>query len=491
VLSAKRIGVRRYTSAPFPLGAGETRTESIVIAAVDYRLPTVVVTANAVCSVRGADRSRVAALWDEARTALDAAEISLRDKLFTATVTRYVRTLDPKTRRVVGETRSEVRGVVASPFNSLPADSLSKVGYWWEEADGGTTYHGPDPGVLLSDAFLGDHCFRPVEGGTERTGLTGLAFVPAGKRRVPTVVGTLWLDARSHELRVVEFGYDRVSFGVDSSVVGGELHFARLPNGAWLVQRWFLRVPPLGRSNQPVTTEGGSPWILLRPKEPRLSEEGGTVTTDEMRPPSRPASIAGVLRDSSGRIPIAGAVVRVGGSSREVTTDANGQFTLDSLAPGPVALSAHAPGYTAFGVAASSVSMQLADGERRSVTLTALDARGLTLLLCDGEAAPWGRGTIHVTLRDPASGAPVTGARATMQWMSTLGQPRGDSIPERATRVSDAEGRMTFCAVPSDRTLTVRIELTDGGGPVTARTHIQARAVRRLDIPVAIRRPND
>lgn len=490
-LSAKRIGVRRATTAPFLLAEGETRTQSIVLAAVEYRLPTVVVTANTLCSVRLADRARVAALWDEARTALDAAEISLRDKLFTATVSRYVRTLDPKTLRVVNETHSEVRGVVAAPFNALPAESLSIAGYWQESASGATTYYGPDPAVLLSDAFLDDHCFRPVDGTKERAGLTGLAFVPVGARRVPTVVGTIWLDARSYELRLVEFGYDRVSAGADSSVVGGELHFARLPNGAWLVRRWFLRVPVMGRSNQPVTTEGSTPWILLRPTEPRLSEEGGTVTTDAMRAPARPASIQGVFRDSSGRAPLSGAVVRIGGSSRERTTDAFGRFTFDTLPPGPVALAGHAPGYDIFGVSAASANLQLTDGERRSVTLTALDARGLTLLLCDGHAASWGRGTVHATLRDPATAAPVAGARVTMQWLSTIGQPAGDSVPQRVTRVSNATGDVTFCEVPSDRRLTLQVDRADGVASARVETSVAARAVRHLDIARAAARPNE
>lgn len=490
-LSAKRIGVRRYTSAPFLVAAGETRTQAIVLAAVDYRLPTVVVTASAICAVRPTDRARVTALWDEARTALDAAEISLRDKLFSANVTRYVRTLDPTTLRVITETRSVVRGVVAAPFNSLPADSLSKGGYWREEAGGRTTYYGPDPSVLLSDAFLDDHCFRPVGGAKERAGLTGLAFVPTAGRRVPTVVGTLWLDAQSYELRLVEFGYDRVSAGVDSSVVGGELHFARLPNGAWLVRRWFLRVPVKGRSNQPVTTEGSSPWVLLRPTEPTLSEEGGEVTTDEMRPPARPASIDGVLRDSTGRTPIAGAVVGIGGSSRVSTTDALGRFAFEALPPGPVALVGRAPGYDAFGVSAASANVQLADGERRTLTLTALDARALTLLLCDGRAASWGRGTVHATLRDPVTGAPVAGARVTMQWLSTIGQPAGDSVAQRVTRVSDAQGQVTFCEVPSDRRLTLRVGPANGGALARVETSIAARAVRHVDVTLAAGRPNE
>ncbi len=325
-IGAKRIGVRRYLGAAFLLRSGETRSESIVLAPVEYRLPEVVVTANTLCTVNPRDRSRVAALWDEARTALDATQISLRDRLFSAQVTRYVRDLDPSTRKVLGETESNVRGVVTSPFNARPPDSLSAHGYWQRGADSSVTYYGPDATVLLSDAFLDDHCFRPVEGRDERRGLVGLAFTPVAGRLVPDVLGTLWLDARSFALQLVDFTYDRLAPGLapglDSTAIGGELHFAQLPNGAWLVRRWLLRVPVRGRSEQPLSTEGNAPWILLRAGTYRLREEGGTVTTDAMRAPVRLASIAGVVRDSSGTTPLAGATVELGDSRRTATTDA-------------------------------------------------------------------------------------------------------------------------------------------------------------------------
>jgi hypothetical protein len=62
-LGAKRIGVRRYISDPFTLGAGETRSFPIELEALEYRLPEIVVAANALCSIESGDRARVASLW--------------------------------------------------------------------------------------------------------------------------------------------------------------------------------------------------------------------------------------------------------------------------------------------------------------------------------------------------------------------------------------------------------------------------------------------
>ncbi len=481
-VTAKRIGVKRYASASFELGEGETKLFEIVLEALDYRLPEVVVSGTSLCAIDARDVANVAALWEEARTALDAAEISLRDKLFSADVTRYVRELDPKSRRVLNETRSEVRGVVASPFNSAPAESLSVLGYWRVAPNGDVYYFGPDAKVLLSETFLSDHCFRPVTGKGARKGMAGLGFVPVAGRSVPDVAGTLWLDAKSFELRLVDFTYDRVRAGVDSSAVGGEVHFVRLGSGAWVVRRWFLRVPVLGRPTQPLSTEGSAPWVLVRPTMTRLSEEGGLVTTDAMRPPVAPANISGVLRDSSGKNPLPNGVVRLAGTDRRSAPDNEGRFVFDSVAPGTYTLVAQAPGYDSLGTAAASVAIEVAGGESRRVQLVALNARAVTERLCMGRGAPIGRGTLHLTARDTSDGALLKGFAATVEWMSTIGRAAGDSVPARVAGTTDERGQVVFCDVPAERALTVVLTPPGGGAPMTVRATIRAREVRHLDL---------
>jgi hypothetical protein len=285
VLVVKRIGVRRYRSEPFALGEGETVVRNVVVDAVLLTLPQVTVTGTTTCSGEAREGNLVAALWDEARTALLATQISLRDRLFRAHVTRYVRELDPKSRRVLSETRSPATGVVSRPFAAVPPETLSARGYWIPRRDGNVTYHGPDAEVLLSEAFLADHCFSAVRTPRNRRGLVGLGFAPGVRRETADIAGTLWLDERSFELRFLEFTYSRAAPGVDSASVGGELHFARLPSGAWIVRRWFLRLPVYARPFSPlVTEETTSPWVLVRPVALRLREEGADVTAEALRP---------------------------------------------------------------------------------------------------------------------------------------------------------------------------------------------------------------
>ncbi|MEP7346163.1 MAG: carboxypeptidase-like regulatory domain-containing protein, partial [Gemmatimonadaceae bacterium] len=109
-IDAKRIGVRRFSSPVFDLTAGETREINVQLDALLYSLPEVVITAIPLCNKGDKEAGRVAALWDEARTALAATQISLRDRLFNARVVRYVRQIDPANFKVINETRSDVQG---------------------------------------------------------------------------------------------------------------------------------------------------------------------------------------------------------------------------------------------------------------------------------------------------------------------------------------------------------------------------------------------
>jgi hypothetical protein len=73
-------------------------------------------------------------------------------------------------------------------------------------------------------------------------GLVGLAFEPVPTRRRPDVSGVLWLDAKSSELRRVEWGYTRVTTPARFSP-SGRADFVRLPGGAWIISSWWLRIP--------------------------------------------------------------------------------------------------------------------------------------------------------------------------------------------------------------------------------------------------------
>ena len=177
-------------------------------------------------------------------------------------------------------------------------------------------------------------------------------------------MGTIWLDARGFELRFIEFRYTRLPQMPYAERVGGEVHFARLASGAWIVDRWFIRMPQVI-----VTPQSAVP-------RRQLFEEGGAVITEGVAPSARPAAVTGVVRDSAGR-PVPGAVVRAIGTHRQVLTGDNGAFTLDSLPPGGLSVVAHTDGYDSFAVLAAARRIDLQAGRVQRVDLRAPDSRGI------------------------------------------------------------------------------------------------------------------
>jgi hypothetical protein len=283
-LSAKRIGVRRFQSEMTDLAAGQDVTRDIELEALVYRLPTVTVHSDPLCVRRPDQAGRVASLWDEASTALEATRISQRDRLVRARVVRYTRDLNAQNLRVEAERMSrETSGVVEQPFVSLPADVLSRNGYWRTLPNDSVAYYAPDATVLLSAAFARDHCFSVAEGRGDRAGLSGMVFEPASARDVPDVRGTIWLDSRTFELRLVEFRYSKLPIANNNRNIGGEVHFAKMATGAWIVERWFIRMPRYDKT--PRTRSTGVPGVqpIVEYRLLGLIEEGGTVVVDPGR----------------------------------------------------------------------------------------------------------------------------------------------------------------------------------------------------------------
>ena len=89
VLSAKRIGVARYSIAPFRLAEGETRRFDVVLDQFGYRLPQLKVSGTNLCIPKQDQLKTFVALWDEARTALIASELTAEDTRVSGWLSQY------------------------------------------------------------------------------------------------------------------------------------------------------------------------------------------------------------------------------------------------------------------------------------------------------------------------------------------------------------------------------------------------------------------
>lgn len=458
-ISVKRIGVRRHVSDVFELAEGETRVIDVATDAIAQALPRV--TVSGICAARPRELGRISSLWDEARTALQATEISLRDRLMQARISRYAAELNPTNLQVLFDWRSDAEVMVEQPFTSMSGDSLSAIGYWRVLPGDSVEYLAPDASALSSNAFLQDHCFSLAPAPRGRPDLVGLAFSPARDRKLTDILGTIWIDAKSYELRFIEFRYTGLPAELpNADRVGGEVHFARLTSGAWIVDRWFIRMPQLLNMPYPV-----GPLRQLR-------EEGGTVAVDGVTSSPSASSVVGVFRDSTNQ-PVAGAVIRAIGSHQQAMTAGDGSFRLDSLPIGGISLVAHTDGYDSFAMLAGARRVELQASRTTRVDFRAPGSSDLRTIACPVPNVPYvvrpvGRGALRIVMVDSATAAPMPGVQFVAVWAATAENPSAAEGTERYRQaVTDNRGAATFCDLPPGMPLDVQLL-----GPGGRRSHV-------------------
>jgi hypothetical protein len=268
---AERIGYAPTRSPTLLLGRDAEVHHRLVSETREVQLPAVVVRGRARCVRRPGDTQETAVVWEEARKALDLARATAAGRLHRFRIQAFVRELDPVTRKVRGERQTIREGYDERPFVTVPLERLDRYGFI-EQAGDTLVYHGPDAEVLLSDVFLDAHCFRLRAPGPEEAGMIGLAFEPVRGRRVPDIRGVLWLDRASAELRHVDFEYTRPLISGPAGVPGGRVDFQRLPDGAWIVSHWTLRMPLAALAAGP--SRGRMEWGY---RLTAIREEGGRV----------------------------------------------------------------------------------------------------------------------------------------------------------------------------------------------------------------------
>jgi hypothetical protein len=475
-ISAKRVGLKRHSSPPITLGPSDSRRYDISLEPIDFTvsLQVIEVVTDAPCSIRPNEATRVAALWDEARAALTASRLALRERLFTATMVRYSRQLSPNGLRVIKEERGVRRGTTERPFHALEPLELSTTGYMRTDSDGANTFFAPDAESLTSPEFLRDHCFSLVP--RARAGLVGLAFEPLLGRTVPDVRGSFWMDSASHELRQVEFSYVNVSHAVPMGDPRGEVRFAVTPNGTWYVSRWFIRMPELGRAGQGIVAQG-TPTLEVK----RYKEDGGEVTPEGARTTSQAASLTGRAMDSTGRSPLRGATVRFAGTAYRAATRSDGYFRLDSLPAGGFTLLLEHPDYEALGMFAAEQELDIVEASQSVTAVQAIGTEQLLRRLCEDPKLDEDRATLRLVVARPD----VSAVRLRFD---TFEKPNTVDTSVRITPHTEQSGldesrSATFCNVPARQPL--RIELIGADRAVVARDSVRLRpgGVHALRLP--------
>lgn len=236
----RRIGYEPFVSSPISVPyEGELK---VAVSGAQVSLATVVVTAGSQCKHTEVDQRAIGQLWEEISKALLGAELTRTDFSDLGWIRSYrkevgqrgnLMSLDTSVRKV-----TDVR-----PFGALDPAALAARGFVRGNLTVGFEYFAPDEKVLLSREFADTHCFRIVRD-KKRAGQVGVSFEPSPERKVGEVAGVIWLDQESAELREIVFRFVNVG-EVEKYKPGGNVHFRRLPSGAWIVGDWKLTFPIL------------------------------------------------------------------------------------------------------------------------------------------------------------------------------------------------------------------------------------------------------
>ncbi len=477
-LRAEAVGLLSETSPPLALAEGETVTYDFTFGGRTRDLPAVQIVEKQRCVVAPDAGIAVAALWDEVRKALTATQLTTAAARYRFNLRQYERELDLKTHAVRRSRSWERTGLNEEPYGSLPAESLATHGYV-QVTPNGTWYYAPDARTFLSDAFMRTHCLRPAEPSSDRRGLVGLAFEPIQTRDRTDVRGVLWLDARTAELEYLEFGYTGLPPNVSEHFFGGRVEFDKLPSGAWVVQRWYIRMPKIARElryrTSPILELGVPPRMTPVSEEvvTGLVERGGEVrnrvAVDELLPVSLFASVAGSVFDSISNGPLTGADIWLEQPGKAVpagrsATDSLGAFRLDSVPAGEYILSVTHPRLDTLGASLAPVPLVLTGGDALELSFSTPSPATIGSAMCQAQVAD-GAGIVRGSVRRESGGSPVPDARVLARWEGEWRAIAGGfsaAITELGS-VSDESGYFTLCGLPRNRPLEIRA--TDSESP--------------------------
>ena len=476
-ITVERIGYANWTTDPFRPGSRELLTIQVPVEAIP--LAGLDVSGGRRCEVRPEEGRATARVWEEVRKALAAEEYTRQASLYHYTLARFERTLDRDAKEVLHEDTVIAEDLMAA-FQSLPADYLANRGFVQAE-DSTTAYFAPDAGALISDAFLDTHCFGLREG---EEGRIGLIFRPLEGREVPDIGGVLWVNAATSELERLEFVYRNLVRSREVGEPGGEVAFTRLPDGAWIVREWRIRMPHLAPAR------GGRIWRSA------YREEGGVtaaITDVHGRTilHAGSATISGVVTGPPGTgPPPEPVVVELVGTSLRAITEEDGSFLLSGLNEGRHVLRVQHPLLSRWGIAPPDEVA--ADGRLGEVTHARLRTPSIPYALaasCGGEPRP--EGTVAFLGRiTTGAGTPRPEMTVEARWprawgysAASIAAPRGlegtsdlawttgrDGAFALAGTTTDWRGLFMLCDVPGGSRLRLSVSAPGEEEPVLRET---------------------
>ena len=173
-------------------------------------------------------------------------------------------------------------------------------------------------------------------------------------------------------------------------------------------------------------------------------------------------SVAGVVRDSISRSPLAGAVVQLvsaDGAAREgrtVMADSAGRFTIPDVAEGRYALGFFHPILDSLGLEPSLREVAVRARQSVRADLATPSPARLRAAICGAQTASDSSGVVVGVVRDARDGEPAPGAEVLGQWNELSFTPTGlvRSTP-RLVATTKEKGWFALCNVPTGGMMAV------------------------------------
>jgi hypothetical protein len=263
-LRAEMIGRRSVESGALAVVA-DPPFQTLELPFEPIRLSTLDVNAARRCSLKDEITGATHVVWEEVQKALRGEWVTREQEMYRFVITKTRRRLNRNASQVLEEGSYLLSSINNNPFSSLAPDVLARDGYVRVDEQSRFWVYGPNTDVLLSPSFVATHCLA-LRRGEDHPGEIGLAFEPAPGRGLPDIEGTLWLDETTAELRTLEFTYRNIPRQLYPGRRSGFAEFQRLPGGAWIIRRWWLRAPvPAARGRGTEVDEAGGEVMHIEP----------------------------------------------------------------------------------------------------------------------------------------------------------------------------------------------------------------------------------
>ena len=463
-----RIGFQPTILADVMVEPSSTLSLTVVLNGASVTLAPVTVRGDEQCRIDRASGEAIAKLWQEARTALTVAQITVDQRSIRSTWLRYERIMDSSSRIIKRQSVTRTSAPTARPFRSTPPDSLARFGYISAEA-GDLLFRAPDANALLSDQFAAAHCFHAEPPGDEHPHWIGIAFRPSREREsISDIEGVFWLDEASIELRLLEYRYTNTPPQIEGMNAGGRVEFLRLSTGDWLINRWSIRVPLISaRRGAAVNGLSGGRVAVAPPT--RAIQSGVSYTGGEVSEVTEggAAILRGggatyrlQLRSSDSEMAVAGAKVDFVGTPYSARADSAGVAVVDHVLAGTYAVEIATAGAQIARLPAVEriVTMDSGAVMRDSVTLPR--ANDLVRRACKAPVSESPESLVFGVVTD-SLGEPIANAIVSVAWQPVLKSAAGsvtvfDPVTHEVT--TDEGGRWRVCGVLRERAVFVRAQ---------------------------------